>query len=326
MRNGFFGGLMKNPRSMGIVGTIGVVLLGLLVLLLSTVSFGKRDVTAVFDHSAGLRAGEEVQVAGVGVGDVKKVELTDDRSAVKVTFTMDKDIALGDTSRATIKVATLLGTHYLDIEPSGTGRIDAIKLQNTSVPYNLQDVIEGTQGTLDELDQDELAEAMNVVTEVLQKTPDETRAAIDGVSALSKAAAARTEQIRSLLSASETVTASLNANRAKIFDLMEQSTLVLNELTTRRKAIDAMLADTRALAAQVNGILKDTENDLQPLMDNLTAALDHLESTKDTVYHAFIELSYMTKFVANATGNGPWLDVNLYSLLPEGVDPGGIFG
>lgn len=321
MSDGFLRTLMKDPRRMGLVGTVLVVGLGLVVLLLSTASFGKRTVTAIVEHSAGLRAGEEVQVAGVGVGDVKGVELTKD--AVKVTFTIDKHVRLGDTSRATIKVATLLGTHYLDVQPSGSGRIDQIPLAQTSVPYNLQDVIEGSQGTLEDLDEEQLAEAMGVVTEVLERTPEETRAAISGVSALSEAAAARTDQIRALLQASQSVTGTLAANRAQIFDLMEQSTLILDELNRRRAAIDTMLKDTRRLASEVNALLAETDADLQPLMDNLTAALDHLEGTKEQVYKAFVDLSHMTKYVSNASGNGPWLDLNVVSLLPENALGGG---
>ena len=65
---------------------------------------------------------------------------------------LDSDVDLGSRTEATVKVATLLGTHYLEVDPSGTGALadGTIPLERTSVPYNLQDVMESGARALDE--------------------------------------------------------------------------------------------------------------------------------------------------------------------------------
>ena len=168
----------------GMVGVVGLGVLGLLVLALSVVPFGQRTYTAELEHTAGLRVGEEVQVAGVGVGEVTGIRLAKDR--VVVTFTADRDVRLGRSSGVAVKVATLLGSHFLEVAPRGTGDLaDArIPLARTSVPYNLQDVVDASTDALQTLDAEGLARSMNVMADVLGRTPDETRAAVEGVADL----------------------------------------------------------------------------------------------------------------------------------------------
>lgn len=300
-----------HARRVGMVGVVGLGVLGLLVLALSVIPFGQRTYTAELEHTAGLRVGEEVQVAGVGVGEVTGIRLAKDR--VVVTFTADRDVRLGRSTGVAVKVATLLGSHFLEVAPRGTGDLaDArIPLARTSVPYNLQDVVDASTDALQTLDAEGLARSMNVMADVLGRTPDETRAAVEGVADLARVASRRSDQLSRLLAASNDVTGTLNRNADAVLDLLEQSTLVLGELTSRREVIDQMLSDALRMAVQVRGLLDDTEEDLDPMLRDLTTALDGLEDARDDVTKALSSLATMTKYVANASGNGPWLDLHV---------------
>ncbi|MCR4514779.1 MCE family protein [Aeromicrobium sp. 50.2.37] len=300
-----------HARRVGMVGVVGLGVLGLLVLALSVIPFGQRTYTAELEHTAGLRVGEEVQVAGVGVGEVTGIRLAKDR--VVVTFTADRDVRLGRSTAVAVKVATLLGSHFLEVAPRGTGDLaDArIPLARTSVPYNLQDVVDASSDALQTLDAEGLARSMNVMADVLGRTPDETRAAVEGVADLARVASRRSAQLSRLLAASNDVTGTLDRNADAVLDLLEQSTLVLGELTSRREVFDQMLSDAQRMAVQVRGLLDDTEEDLDPMLRDLTTALDGLEDARDDVTQALSSLATMTKYVANASGNGPWLDLHV---------------
>ena len=113
----------RDPFRIGIAAFVGLGLLGALIVVISTVSFGTRSYTAQLPHTAGLRVGESVQVAGVDSGEVTGIELAGDK--VLVEFTVDRSIRLGRDTEAAVKVSTLLGTHYLDIDPQGAGRAGA---------------------------------------------------------------------------------------------------------------------------------------------------------------------------------------------------------
>jgi phospholipid/cholesterol/gamma-HCH transport system substrate-binding protein len=311
-----------SERTLGVAGVVGVALMGVLVALISFVPFGQSHYTAVLEHSAGLRTGEEVQVAGVGSGEVRSITL--DGHSVKVDFTLDSDVRLGRDTRAAVKVATLLGSHFLEVEPRGSGSLtdDTIPLAHTSVPFNLQDVIEGSVGELDKLDGVTVAKSLSVLADTLRDTPADAQAAIDGVARLSAAAARRSDQMRQLLEASSNVTTDLAKNSQQIIDLIRQSNLVLAELTKRRDVIHAMLVDSRELAEQITGILDDNEADLRPLMKDFNAALANLKKQEKKVTASIDGLGTMARYFANAAGNGPWIDLHVPVALWDSLGCG----
>lgn len=311
-----------DARTIGIAGVIATAALGLVVAAISFVPFGQRDVTAIVEHSAGLRVGEEVQVAGVGSGEVRGIEL--DGHQVRVGFTLDRDVKLGRSSRASVKVATLLGSHFLEVEPAGSGSLkdDTIPLSRTTVPFNLQDVIEGSSGALDELDGVTMSKSFQVLADALRDTPDEAKAAIDGVAQLSAVAAKRSDQMGALLSVSRQVTGDLARNSEEILDLLKQSKLVLEELTRRRDAIHAMLIDSRRLAAEISGVLADNEKQLDPLMKDFKAALANLRKQEKKVTASINGLGTMSRYFANAAGNGPWIDLHVPVALADNISCG----
>ena len=309
-------------RTLGILGAAGVAIMGLIVAAISFVPFGQEHYTAVLEHTAGLRVGEEVQVAGIGSGEVRGIELGN--KVVLVDFTLDRDIELGASSTVAVKVATLLGTHFLEVVPGGGGELHdrTIPLEHTSVPFNLQDVIEGSVGALDELDATTMSKSFRVITDTLRDTPEETQAAVKGVARLSEVAAKRSEQMSALLRSSHEVTSVLARNSDEILDLLRQSTLVLEELTRRREVIHDMLVNSRELAEQISGILEDSKGELQPLMDDFTAALANLRKQEKNVTASITGLAVMAHYFANATGNGPWMDLHVPVGLPDNLTCG----
>ncbi len=311
-----------SARTIGVAGVIATAVMGLVVAAISFIPFGQRDVTAIVEHSAGLRVGEEVQVAGVGSGEVRGIHL--DGHQVRIEFTIDRDVRLGGSTRASVKVATLLGSHFLEVEPAGPGSLkdDTISLSRTSVPFNLQDVIEGSTDALDELEGATMATSFQVMADALRDTPDEAQAAIEGVARLSAVAAKRTDQMRALLHFSRKVTGDLARNSEEILDLMKQSTLVLEELTKRRDAIRAMLVDSRRLASEISGVLADNEAQLEPLMKDFKAALANLRKQEKKVTASIEGLGTMSRYFANAAGNGPWIDLHVPVGLPDNITCG----
>lgn len=294
------------------VGLVAIVLAGLvagLVVLLSVVSFGTGTYTAVIAHTAGLRPGEDVQVHGVPVGEVRSVELRD--TDVLVTFTVEEGVELGEGSRAAVKVATLLGTHYLEVDPAGGGRLadGRIPLERTSVPYNLQDVLEGGTRRLEELDAPRLARALTAASRTLAAAGDDVGPALDGVARLSELVAARSGQTGELLRAAEQVSLRLHESDADITGLMEQTTLVVREVTVRRRAIRRLLEQTTGLSEALTAIVTETRSDVAPALRDLDLALDALNAQDASLERVLEVMAPALRYVANATGNGPFLDL-----------------
>ncbi|MFD0856911.1 MlaD family protein, partial [Actinomadura adrarensis] len=114
----------RNPVPIGLGGFALIAVSLLVALNLENIPLvnGQREYTAAFREANGLKPDEEVRIAGVKVGEVRAVDLDGDH--VKVTFRVNDDVRLGDQTRADIKIKTMLGAHYVALEPRGGGRLD----------------------------------------------------------------------------------------------------------------------------------------------------------------------------------------------------------
>jgi len=309
----------RDPFRIGIVAIVLAGLLALVVVGISVIPFGKKSYTAILAQTAGLRVSEDVKVHGVPVGQITGIKLDGDQ--VKVTFTVSKDVHLGKETSAAVKVATLLGTHFLDVRPAGSGELSLIPLSRTSVPYNLQDVLEKGTGTLEKLDPLLLAKALTEASKTLDATSAGLGPALDGVARLSEAVTARSGQTAELFEAARKITDQLGASSVDIVDLMKQSNLVLEEITSRRKAIHELLTETTALAQNLAGIISDTKADLGPAFAKLNQVLATLRQQDKVLKNLLENTAPAVRYVANATGNGPWGDlfVNGSAIPPDDV-------
>lgn len=307
----------RDPFRIGIVAIILAGLLGLAVVGVSVIPFGKKSYTAILAQTAGLRVSEDVKVHGVPVGEVTGIKLDGDQ--VKVTFTVSKGVRLGGETSAAVKVATLLGTHFLDVRPAGSGEISRIPLSRTSVPYNLQDVLEKGTGTLEKLDPMLLAKALTEASKTLDATSAGLGPALEGVARLSEAVTARSGQTAELFTATRKITDELGSSSVDIVDLMKQTKLVLDEINSRRAAIHTLLTETTQLATNLAGIIRDTKADLGPAFQKLNQVLATLRQQDKVLKNLLDNVAPAVRYVTNATGNGPWADlfVNGSAIPPD---------
>jgi len=95
---------------------VSLLVTGLLAAIMGNFGFGaSTEYKAVFANASMLEKGDDVRVAGVSVGEVKKVEHYK-RTMALVTFRVKSDVPLTTTSRAEIRYLNLVGDRYLALE------------------------------------------------------------------------------------------------------------------------------------------------------------------------------------------------------------------
>lgn len=300
----------ENPFRIGVAAFIALGVLGALIVAISVIPFGAKTYHAQLSHTAGLRVKEGVQIAGVEVGEVKHIEVAGDH--VNIDFTIDKDLMIGSQTTAAVKVGTLLGTHYLAVNPLGGGALpdDTIPLSRTSVPFNLQDVIDEGTKAVDELDGAKIAESLSVVGDMLKAAGPSLGPAFKGVTRISEVITKRDEQISELLDASQSISQQLSESTGDLTELMRESNLVIEELVKRRKAIRSLLSDVSSITATISQILDDNADKLGPMLKDLDMVTAVLNARDDQLRLALHRLAVTSRYMANATGDGPF--VNLY--------------
>jgi phospholipid/cholesterol/gamma-HCH transport system substrate-binding protein len=92
---------------------------------------------AQFTSAAGVNPGSRVEIAGVRVGTVKKIDLNGDFYA-RVTLEINSGIELDDDTIASVKTSGLIGDRYINLMPGGSG-----------LPLEPDDLILDTESPLD---------------------------------------------------------------------------------------------------------------------------------------------------------------------------------
>jgi phospholipid/cholesterol/gamma-HCH transport system substrate-binding protein len=106
--------------AVGLFVLVGIVCIGYL-----TIRLGKMEiigdnyytVSARFQSIAGLKAGSEVELAGVPVGQVEGFSLDQERWMAVVQMKIMKSIVLTEDVIASIKTAGLIGDKYIKLSP-----------------------------------------------------------------------------------------------------------------------------------------------------------------------------------------------------------------
>jgi phospholipid/cholesterol/gamma-HCH transport system substrate-binding protein len=305
------------------VGTAALVAILAAVVLLPKVSFfsSNRSYSADFAQAAGLSSGDDVRVAGIPEGTVTSVHL--DRAVIRVDFTLPKSVRLGDLTSASIEVATLLGTKYVEITPAGGGVLAAsapIPISRTQVPFDLADVTNGLSSTVSGLDIPTLRTALRTVSKTFAHTPTVTRQVLRGLAGISRVVVSRQSQLQQLLRSTRTVTATLASQRSSLDALFLDADQVLETLHARRVVIHELLVDSGRLGQELTRLVDHNAAKLGPLLDRLHVVTTLLRKDDHVLGHAVDLLAPATRGLANATGDGPYIDINLpYLFIPDNV-------
>ena len=101
---------------------IGFVAIGWLALQLGEVPLLTESKSytlyAEFDNIAGVKAGADIQIAGVKVGTVKDLALSEDAYA-KVAMQVDRDVEVPVDSIASVKSMGIIGDKFIQISLGG---------------------------------------------------------------------------------------------------------------------------------------------------------------------------------------------------------------
>jgi phospholipid/cholesterol/gamma-HCH transport system substrate-binding protein len=309
----------RNPV---IIGAVSLALIAALVLA----AFRAEDLPligggdtyyAAFKESGGLKANDEVRVAGVRVGKVQEVALAGDH--VRVEFTVQRGIDFGRDTGVDIKVKTLLGAMYLSLVPNGSGQLEegsVIPMARTTSPYDVVEAFSGLADTSERIDTDQLATSLDTMASLMESTPEEFQGALRGMSALSQNIAARDEELNELLGNMQKVSKVLADRNGDLITLMDDGDKLFRALVARREAVHNLLTATSRLSQELTALVRQTRDDLKPALDHLDSVLDMLRKNQENLDNSLRLMAPFYRVFANTLGNGPWFDTYIQNLPP----------
>lgn len=312
----------RSPLVIGILSILGIVAGTTFAFYINKLPMVSQsyELKAEFADAAGLNPENQVRVAGIKVGTVEKVELAGDR--VLVTMKINNDIEIPDDAFAEIKLATILGTKYIDIEGKGGGPFleegDLIPLERTEVPYEIYQATNQGTNVLEDIDGELLNDLLVELTELTRITKEEVGSALSGLNELGEGLSAKDEDLRSLLAGAEDLTELLSDEGDEIVALIDSSNTVLASLAAQREEVQSLLASTKQMAGDLNSLLRDNRGNIDNILRRLHNALVVLDRN---VKHLDVALEYAgpsARYFGSIFTQGRWGDIYSCAILLAG--------
>ncbi|MGE2730155.1 MCE family protein [Mycolicibacterium vaccae] len=307
-------------RNQLVVGGVGLAVTAGIVL--GAVNYDKlpfvdsgREYTAHFAEAGGLTTESTVHVSGFKVGQVKSIDL--DGPRVLVTFTVDKDIRLGDRTEAAIKTKGLLGTKLLEVTARGDGRQEGtIPLDRTRSPYQLPDALGDLSATISGLDTDQLSESLRVLSSTFADTPPQLRIAVEGVARFSDTLNERDAELRNLLANANKATTVLAERSDQVVSLVSNTNALLASLQAQSAALDEISGNISYLSRQLQGFIGENRATMKPALDKLNGVLTILDNRKERLQKSLSLLNSYSMSLGESVSSGPFFKTYVANLLP----------
>ena len=130
--------------AVGVFLLIGILALGWLSVRLGRVDLFSSPgyvVFADFPSVGGLKAGSSVEIAGVEIGRVDGITLSDYQA--RVAMTIRGDVKLQEDAIASIKTRGLIGEKFIKINPGGSEKLNKPngKITEVEPPVDIEELI-----------------------------------------------------------------------------------------------------------------------------------------------------------------------------------------
>jgi len=309
----------------GIVGTVAAVLAVSFALSGSALSaiFPGTSYNANFTEAGGLVGGDDVIVSGVVVGKVSSVDL--DGNHVRVEFELTKTVhGLGDSTKAAVVSQTALGKKALLVIPKGSGKLekgDTIPISRTVPSFDVTEALSNLTQNVASIDTDQLSNSLDQVSAVLRQAAPDLKPALEGVARLSGTLSSRDSELSQLLRSSAGVSEILADRDQQVQGLFVNGASLLAALNEQSKALDALFENATAMAQQVDGLVEDNNEQIQPALKQINQMLAMLQRNRDNINHALDSAGPLVRELGEVVAAFPGFNVYIPNLVMTNLVP-----
>lgn len=299
----------------------------LLVILIGNITFGdSKDYKAVFSDATGVVNGDDVRIAGVKVGTVKEIEIHDKVNAV-VTFKVDSDSQLTDSTFATIRYRNLVGQRYIALTqgvggPAVMQEGEEIPLERTEPALDLTVLFNGFKPLFRALSPEDLNQLSYEIITVFQGEGGTLESLLAHTASVTSTLASRDQVIGALIRNLNEVMVTLGNRDTELSNTLIKLREFVSGLSQDREAILGSLESISTLAVETSGLVTGIRPPLVRDLKQLRRVAGTLDANKGEIDRALQVLPIKLKKVGRTAIYGSFFNFYLCNFkanvrLPE---------
>jgi phospholipid/cholesterol/gamma-HCH transport system substrate-binding protein len=279
---------------------------------------GTTTYHAMFTDATGLQKGDDVRIAGVRVGEVDGIGVTDGATPAlaRVTFTVDSGRTLPQSTRALIRYRNLVGQRYVALsEGAGTSRAltenATIPLRRTTPALDLTVLFNGFKPLFAALNPEDVnAFAMEIV-KTLQGEAGNVNSLLSQTASLTSTLADRDAVIGRTIDNLNAVLGTVDERGRQLSTLLLELQRFVSGLAEDREAIGASLTNIAGLAETTAGLVQDARPAIHDDIRELGDVSRNLDDSKELVAATLQRLPGKLNTITRTATYGSWFNFYL---------------
>lgn len=268
-----FGSEDADPRTQmwwAVVGAVVLVALFAVVTTLYLLPPGSQRYTLELTEAGGLKAGDDVRIAGVPVGSVESLTLDEDH--VDVEFTVDSEFFIGDRTTVSVRMLSPVGGLYVTLLPAGTEpQTGPIPADRAQLPFLVSEMFAEADAVVSRLDTAEIRRALDATARSLEGSPGAVETTITDIESVMDVMARQKGQVEDLLSLSNEYLDTVNANQELALEIIRGYAVLGPQILAAEEDVEIFARELAGLS----GLLFDFMSG--PYADKVEPIIPHLK-------------------------------------------------
>lgn len=286
---------------------------------------------AVFSDATSLNKGDDVRMAGVKVGTVSDVKVTQGRLA-GVDFTVQDAVSLPTGTVAQLRFRNLVGQRYISLDPPTEGTVGTIPrghtfgVDETRPALDLTTLFNGFQPLLRFLDPDDVNALSQEIIAVFQGEGATVEGLLSSTASLTSTLADKDRVIGELITNLSSVLKVVNDRSDQLDSTIITLQRLVSGLAQDRETIGSTLDGMAGLTQSVSSLLEEGRPPLKKSIRSLGSLSKNLSDSAAVLDRFFDTLPIKLDRIGRLGSYGSWL--NFYECQIKGTipKPEGYFG
>lgn len=310
-----------------IVTVLATSILGLLIG--NSGASGSASYRAIFSDAAMLNPGDDVRIAGVRVGQVESVEITD-RNLAEVGFNVNRD-RLPKSTQIHIRYRNLAGLRYVALEKGPGDAADTVgkgytfqyspdrKVSSTHPAVNLTELFNGFRPLFKQITPEDMNKLAATVISVFQNGDGVDMGAtigslIEQTAELTNTLADKDQVIGELITNLTQVLETVNKNDEQFTELLTNTEKLVVGLAAQRGSVGSAISSVSNLTSLTGSILSRTRPSIQSSLSGLKQVSDQINARDEDVAKVLENLPVKLEKLGRSATFGSWFQFYLCGI------------